>query len=246
MKTGFVYILTNKVNKKLYIGKTVDIGRRFKEHKSTKSNQPIHQAIKKHGWHSFEVEVFDNIPVCDLDKFEMLLIERLNVYYGRGYNADLGGKGGSVFKPTHIKGTKHYRLTFLCDTYRSKGATLVDCICDCGTKLTVRYANVRRGNSKSCGCIQRELIRERNKNPMYVENIRAKQSANKGDIWNHLELVSNSFTYIKSKAHGKFRYLLCGNIITAVIGNVKSGNSTRCRMCARVKVNQIKQSKRRR
>jgi hypothetical protein len=36
------------------------------------------------------------------------------------------------------------------------------CRCDCGKELRVRGGNLRRGNTQSCGCLQKEVIRQRN------------------------------------------------------------------------------------
>jgi hypothetical protein len=36
------------------------------------------------------------------------------------------------------------------------------CLCSCGTYVTVWGANLRRGTSRSCGCLHRELVKARN------------------------------------------------------------------------------------
>ena len=35
------------------------------------------------------------------------------------------------------------------------------CKCDCGVKKTVRLSHLNNGNTKSCGCLQREINKER-------------------------------------------------------------------------------------
>jgi hypothetical protein len=42
-------------------------------------------------------------------------------------------------------------------TYVRKGKW--SCVCDCGARAVVRGACLRRGKSKSCGCLKRELCR---------------------------------------------------------------------------------------
>ena len=44
-----IYKITNNITNKCYIGKSVDIERRFKEHKNSKDNFAIHTSIKKYG-----------------------------------------------------------------------------------------------------------------------------------------------------------------------------------------------------
>jgi len=40
---------------------------------------------------------------------------------------------------------------------RKKGLTVWECKCDCGNMTQVLYSNLQGGNTKSCGCLQREL-----------------------------------------------------------------------------------------
>lgn len=52
----YVYKITNLVNNKIYIGQTVNLNRRWSEHKS-KSKSPVSRAIKKYGENNFTIEV---------------------------------------------------------------------------------------------------------------------------------------------------------------------------------------------
>lgn len=38
-----------------------------------------------------------------------------------------------------------------------------ECICECGNTTTVDVGNLKRGHTTSCGCLQKELVAERNK-----------------------------------------------------------------------------------
>lgn len=42
------------------------------------------------------------------------------------------------------------------------GVFYVFCVCDCGTKKWVRKKNLKSGQSKSCGCVTREVTAKRN------------------------------------------------------------------------------------
>jgi len=64
-----------------------------------------------------------------------------------------------VGKLIDLTGRKFGRLTVLALAGRAKdGDLLWRCACDCGNKnKSVRGKNLRRGTSKSCGCIRNEL-----------------------------------------------------------------------------------------
>lgn len=51
-----IYKLTNLINGKIYIGKSINLKRRMAEHKCCNKHYPIQLAIKKHGWHNFKLE----------------------------------------------------------------------------------------------------------------------------------------------------------------------------------------------
>lgn len=42
------------------------------------------------------------------------------------------------------------------------GATRWDCVCDCGNTTTVAVGNLTSGNTKSCGCLSREISKNMN------------------------------------------------------------------------------------
>lgn len=56
-----------------------------------------------------------------------------------------------------IVGQRFDRLTVVDYTKRSK----IHCKCDCGEEVVVTASNLLRGNTKSCGCLNRDLVRAR-------------------------------------------------------------------------------------
>ena len=83
-----IYKLTNKINKKIYIGKANNLYNRIMEHKRAKSNTLIHFSIKKYNWNNFEVEIlaeFENI-----DNLELLALETAFIEYYNSTNKKIG------------------------------------------------------------------------------------------------------------------------------------------------------------
>lgn len=95
MKKGFIYIIKNRINNKLYIGQTTQsVESRFKQHlRCSKSNsiQLISKAIKKYGKSNFYVEILEECLIEELNAKEEYYIE-LYDSFNSGYNLCKGGK----------------------------------------------------------------------------------------------------------------------------------------------------------
>jgi len=102
---GSIYKITNTVNGKAYIGKTTyDANTRVREHFSGNGNQPLKDAIKKHGIGAFSVEIlYDSIIPELLDSYEIEAIAKHNTVSPRGYNLTYGGGGGLHSEETRRK-----------------------------------------------------------------------------------------------------------------------------------------------
>jgi hypothetical protein len=60
-----------------------------------------------------------------------------------------------------ISGKKFNRLTVIDFSHKDKGVIFWNCVCECGTKVKVRSQDIRKGHTKSCGCIQKsKTLRE--------------------------------------------------------------------------------------
>lgn len=96
-----IYLLTNKINNKKYVGQTSrPLNLRINEHKKKKSNRKsrICLAIQKYGFENFNVEELCSCKTRDDANFlEILLIKQLNTTNRYiGYNATDGGDGPIV------------------------------------------------------------------------------------------------------------------------------------------------------
>ncbi len=106
---ALIYVLTNTVNGKRYVGFTTDLKKRLWKHKSVakgdENQWALYSAIRKHGWEAFQCEVV----ACSKDVeyaqnvLEGWFIKQLQTYSntGHGYNMTFGGEGalGTIKSP---------------------------------------------------------------------------------------------------------------------------------------------------
>ena len=95
MSVWAIYIITNKVNAKQYVGITKNRKRRWSQHLGANGSAPaLHAAIKKYGADQFVFshicDAFDFDAACDI---ETLLIKQHNTKAPCGYNITDGGDG---------------------------------------------------------------------------------------------------------------------------------------------------------
>lgn len=94
-KKSGIYLLTNKINNKIYVGKAKNIQYRILKHKNSnkpyyKSNYPIARAIIKYGWNNFEVKILEIFDFIDdkklLEKEHEWIIKLDSINQEIGYN----------------------------------------------------------------------------------------------------------------------------------------------------------------
>lgn len=87
-----IYLITNKINGHMYVGGSINIKRRFKEHqRGADSEQPIDTAILKYGKENFSYQIITELP-ADWD-----VISQHEKYWIKFYNT--------------FEDKKHYNLT---------------------------------------------------------------------------------------------------------------------------------------
>lgn len=121
----YIYKITNKINGKVYIGKTLNsIQKRWKEHlidskKRKCEKRPLYSAINKYGEKNFEIEQIEECSHDILNERECYWIE----YYGsfkNGYNATIGGDGKvfldyDLIYKTYLKTKNIKQTSILCN-----------------------------------------------------------------------------------------------------------------------------------
>lgn len=116
-----VYIHTNKINSKKYVGLTKygdNPNKRWRngdgyldKNKDGKYNQPyIANAIMKYGWDNFEHEIIaSNLTKEEAKNFEEILISKLNTRdHNYGYNISSGGENNIPSEATILK--RNYKI----------------------------------------------------------------------------------------------------------------------------------------
>ena len=144
MKIQGIYKIVNKINNKIYIGQSINIIRRFKQHKSdavSKFKYPLYNAFRKYGLNNFEFIIIEEvISVQNLDLREQYWLDHYKSYLPDfGYNIitiagstkgykhsnktrekiSLANKG----KPSCMKGKKHTEETKRKIAESNKGKT---------------------------------------------------------------------------------------------------------------------------
>lgn len=94
----YIYQITNKINGKIYIGKTLrTIEERWKEHcieynKARSNKRPLYDAMLKYGVDNFEIIEIEEVNAENLNDREVYWIEILGSFKN-GYNTTRGGDG---------------------------------------------------------------------------------------------------------------------------------------------------------
>lgn len=106
---GIIYKYTNKVNGKVYIGQTLDEGKRYRDHKYCNGKCVyFHSAIKKYGFENFEYEVifrdqFNNVNDAKIvldDRERQAILDYMSWDRDKGYNLTTGGGGSGGYEHT--------------------------------------------------------------------------------------------------------------------------------------------------
>ena len=103
-----IYMFTNKINGKRYVGQTKNFYKRYNSHiyssydkNSNRHNVPFHKAIRKYGIDNFQIDILiDNIQTKEeMNELEKSLICFFNTLCknNMGYNVAEGGESGNPF-----------------------------------------------------------------------------------------------------------------------------------------------------
>lgn len=101
---GFIYVIKNDINNKLYVGQTVTtILNRWYHHLDayTREDWHLYRAMRKYGIEHFSIELLEECPNDIIDEREKYWINKLDTYY-HGYNMTIGGEGRTALDRNKI------------------------------------------------------------------------------------------------------------------------------------------------
>lgn len=104
-----IYKFTSKTSGKSYIGQSVDILKRFNEHRMQAFNKNVHhfnchfyRAIRKYGFSDFSFQILEECPRIELNQREQYWISFFDTYQN-GYNMTTGGEDNPSNNPEVVK-----------------------------------------------------------------------------------------------------------------------------------------------
>lgn len=117
-----------------------------------------------------------------------------------------------------LTGQKFGRLTVLYKSFLKGKNWFWHCICDCGTEKDIDGRNLRGGHSKSCGCLNKELSAERQKQTAVDLT---------GKVFEYLTVIKRQ----GSDSRGEAKWLCkceCGKETIVLGSNLRTGHTQSC------------------
>lgn len=147
-----IYKITNLINGHSYIGQSLNIEKRWKNHQIAAFNSkdesysyPLYRAIRKYGIESFVLDVLEECDYQLLNEKEMYYIKYYNTY-NNGYNQTLGGDCATHSSKLNIDQVKEIQEKLLTQKYTLRGLAAeynvhADTIRDINNGTTWAYLN---------------------------------------------------------------------------------------------------------
>lgn len=99
MKCG-IYMILNKINNKVYIGQSIDIYTRWKQHRADLRHKNHENKHLENAWHKYGEKNFEFSILCECEEEQLNTIEQYYILCFEsinpkiGYNKDYGGSAG--------------------------------------------------------------------------------------------------------------------------------------------------------
>ncbi len=125
----------------------------------------------------------------------------------------------------NLEGKEFGRWTVIKDSGERdlSGNIMWECRCKCGNIACVKGKSLTSGASKSCGCLQREIA---------AKTLQSRMEDLTGKRFGELTVLGISEHGRKTRNIKWQCRCSCGEIVNVFGGNLRRGNTTRCRKCS--------------
>ena len=199
---GFIYIIRNTINNKVYIGQTrTSVSQRWAEHlrHARHGEQVINRAMRKYGVDKFYIETLEICDIKYLDEREIYYIDLYNsTDKSRGYNVSIGGstprfkrKVLSISDLVHFYVNENFTLEEIANKFKVSRYIISTELKNAGVTIRDRHKSAERVSK-----INVEVIKEAIKNTTSLRQA-AKYAGVKYStfrsacIFNHIEYNSS-------------------------------------------------------
>lgn len=173
---GFIYIIRNTINSKVYIGQTrTSVEQRWKEHlrHAKYGDQVINRAMKKYGVDKFYIETLEICDVNILDYREMYYIDLYDsTNRSKGYNVSIGGSTPkfkrrvlSISDLVHLYNDEQWTLEQIASKYEVSRYIICSELRNAGVTIRDRHNSASKKNK-----IDKDLLLEAISNTTSVRN----------------------------------------------------------------------------
>lgn len=167
---GFIYIIRNTINNKVYIGQTrTSVPQRWAEHlrHARYGEQVINRAMRKYGVDKFYIETLEICDIKYLDEREIYYIDLYNsTDKSRGYNVSIGGstprfkrKVLSISDLVHFYVDENFTLEEIANKFKVSRYIISTELKNAGVTIRDRHKSAERVSK-----IKVEVIKEAIKN----------------------------------------------------------------------------------
>lgn len=152
---AFIYMITNNITSKKYVGKTVHtVEYRWKLHQKNYPyvKCPLYSAIKKYGIQNFYIQTLEECPDSQASEREQYWIKYYDTY-ANGYNATLGGEGCPKYNYDEILllWKEGYHIKQIAQKLKSNNNTIGKILRDVGISKEEIYHRGAGNNRKIIG-----------------------------------------------------------------------------------------------
>ena len=209
-KSG-IYMLTNKITKKIYIGQSSDLSNRFKNYFNlsyiySKANLTINRALIKYGYLNFSLSILEYCDKSDLLIREQFYFDELNPQY------NILKIAGSSLKFKHSETTKARISKSLKGIYVKEKSALFGNLHTEETKKLMSFKKLKESNplfGKTHNENSKELMKQKALGRKHSENTKLKMSAIRGNPINIYEKLSTKGfkligSFVSARRAGKF------------------------------------------